>query len=173
MLKKSESHGGKLKRVSTAAFTLLENIVACGVIAVGLAGTYTINNQCMSVLRMAKDEATASQILQQRIEHLRIANWQRISSPTWIGTNILNAPVDGATYLPKLVETVTITPYPGGGATNTFSRSGSTVTTGLNSSLQAQNSLAIRWTVTWNGIPNGKPHLREVVTVLGKGGIAK
>src|SRR4051812_39141178 len=108
MLKKSQSPRGVLNRASAAAFTLLENVVACGVIAVGLAGTYAINHQCMDVLRMAKDEASASQVLQQRIEHLRIANWQRISSPTWIGTGVLNANADGSVKLPNLIETVLV-----------------------------------------------------------------
>lgn len=175
MLKKSQSRAGMLRSGSTAAFTLLENVIACMIIAVGLVGTYAINGQCMDVLRMAKDEASASQVLQQRIEHLRIANWQRISDGVWIRDRILNATADGSVALQNLVETVTITPY--GSATtsvNTFSRSGTTATAGSsNVDLINEHSLAIRWTVTWTGIPRGKTHRREVVTVLAKGGVAK
>lgn len=178
MLKKSESHRGGRKRASMAAFTLLENVVACVVIAIGLAGTYSINGQCMDVLRMAKDEASASQVLQQRIESLRIANWQRIADDLWIRDHILNAAADGSTALPNLSEKVEITPYAGTVTdTNTFTRTGTTATAGLptkpNVDLIAQNSLIITWTVTWTGVPKNKQHTRQVVTVIGKGGIAK
>lgn len=168
---------GKTRRSKAAAagFTLLENVVACAVIAIGLAGTYLVNGQCMGVLRMAKDEASASQVLQQRIENLRIANWQRISSPTWIRDNILNAPADGAATLANLTEKVTITPYKGTlTTTNTFTRTGTTATAGAgNASLVTENSVAVTWDVTWTGVPQGKVHTRELIAVLGKGGIAK
>jgi prepilin-type N-terminal cleavage/methylation domain-containing protein len=186
MLKKSESHRGRLQRASTAAFTLLESMVACAVIAIGLAGTYSINGQCMDVLRMAKDEASASQVIQQRIESLRIANWQRISDNVWIRDHLLNASADGSAALPGLVETVTIMPYPitttdkntftrnGTTASATCTRSGTTTTASTATpDFIGQNSLVITWTVTWTGVPRNKQHKREVVTVLGKGGIAK
>lgn len=175
MLKKSKSPRGLRKRASMAAFTLLESVVACAVIAVGLAGTYAVNGQCMNVLRMAKDEASASQVLQQRVEHLRIGNWQRVTSPTWIATNILNASADGSVKLNNLVETVSVVPYPitGTDNPNTFRRDNSGVTSGSNVSFLSQNALVITWRAEWNGLPNGKKHTREIVTVLGKGGVAK
>jgi hypothetical protein len=162
-------------RATVRAFTLLENVVACAVIAVGLAGTYMVNGQCMGVMRMAKDEAAASQVLQQRIEDLRIGNWQRISSPTWIRDSVLNVAADGAATLKNLNETITVTPYNGTITTsNTFTRTGSTPAAGSgNVSLVTENALFIKWSVTWNGVPKGKTHQREIVTVLGKGGIAK
>jgi Tfp pilus assembly protein PilV len=162
-------------KAASAGFTLLENVIACTVIAIGLAGTYLVNGQCMSVLRMAKDEAAASQVLQQRVENLRIANWQRISSPTWIRDNILNAPADGGASLASLSENVSVTPYNGTlTTTNTFTRTGSTAAAGSgNASLVTESAVTVTWDVTWIGIPKGKIHTREIVAVLGKGGIAK
>jgi Tfp pilus assembly protein PilV len=173
-----QSHFSGLKRRSKAAsagFTLLENVVACAIIAVGLAGTYLVNGQCMGVLRMAKDEAAGSQVLQQRVENLRIANWQRISSPTWIRDNILNAPADGASTLSNLTEKVSITPYKGTlTTTNTFTRTSGTAAAGpSNASLVTENAVQVTWNVSWTGVPKGKTHTRELVVVLGKGGIAK
>jgi hypothetical protein len=173
MMTKSTAALARGRRAGIAAFSLVENILACAIVALGLAGTYTLNSQTMGVLRMAKEEAFASQVLQQRIEHLRIANWQRISSPTWIRDSLLNVSADGSSSLRGLSETVTLTPL-GSSTGNTFSRTGSTAVAGsANTSLLTQDSLLIKWSVTWNGIPGGKVHTRETLAVLGRGGIAK
>jgi hypothetical protein len=128
----------------------------------------------MSILRMGKDQACASQVLQQRIEHLRIANWQRITNPTWIRTAILDAPADGSSELSSLVETVTVTPFAGSGGTNTFTRTGNTATSGAsNATLIANNGVIVKWKVTWRGAPANKTHTRETLAVLAKGGVAK
>src|SRR4051812_22578978 len=102
------SRSSPLRRANQGGFTLLENVFACALVAMGLACTYTINGQTMGVLRMAKDEACASQVLQQRIEHLRIANWQRITDDTWLRDHILNTAADGGGGLSGIVETVTV-----------------------------------------------------------------
>jgi len=150
-------------------------MLACGLIALGLAATYTLNSQSMSTLRMANEESCASQILQQRVEQLRIANWQRISSPTWVRDNILNSVADGSASMNGLTETVTIVPYNSASPlVNTFTRTGTTVqAAATNASLIDENSLTIKWSITWKGLPSGKVHKRETLAVLGKGGIAK
>jgi hypothetical protein len=173
MMTKSTAALVRGKRAAVAAFSLVENVLACAIVALGLAGTYTLNSQTMGVLRMAKEESFASQVLQQRIENLRIANWQRISSPTWLRDNLLNVAADGSDSLRGLTETVLITPL-SSTTGNTFSRGGGTVIAAAgNASLTSQDSLLIKWTVTWNGMPAGKIHTRETLAVLGRGGIAK
>src|SRR3954464_9074812 len=126
MMTKTTAALARGQRAAIAAFSLVENILACAIVALGLAGTYTLNSQSMGVLRMANEEACASQVLQQRIENLRIANWQRISSPTWLRDSLLNVSADGGDTLRGLTETVSITPV---GATtgNLFSRGGGTI----------------------------------------------
>ena len=170
MRSQSSTSNGKREK----GFTLIENVFACALIALGLACTYTVNSQTMGVLRMAKDEAFASQVLQQRIEHLRIANWQRITSPTWIRDNILNVSADGGSSLAGVVETVTVVPYDNSSAGNTFTRTnGAASSSGGNASLLRQDAVTVKWKITWKGIPSGKVHDRETLAVLGKGGIAK
>src|SRR3954453_7410934 len=92
-------------------FTLLDSVLACGILALALGAVFTVSSHALQTLRLSKDETVASQVLQQRLEQLRIANWQRVSDPTWIRDNILNVEADGAFGLGSLKETVTITPY--------------------------------------------------------------
>lgn len=156
-------------------FSLLENIFACAVICLFLAGTFTANSQSMSILRMGRDAAGASQVLQQRIEQLRIANWQAITSPLWIRDNILSKDADGSANLQGVVETVSITPYNGTTtATNLFTRSsGTAAANGMNTSLVSESAIKVTWSVTWSGLPQGRIHNRQNVAILGLGGVAK
>jgi hypothetical protein len=87
----------------------------------------------------------------------------------------MNAPADGAANLNSLAETATVTPFDSTNTNiNTFTRTGSSAVAGSgNVSLLTENALSVKWTVTWSGIPKGKTHRREIVAVLGKGGIAK
>src|SRR3954471_23022029 len=119
MMNQSTAALARGRRAAIAAFSLVENVLACAIVALGLAGTYTLNSQSMGVLRMAKEESFASQVLQQRIENLRIANWQRVSDPTWIRDHLLNVSADGSDSLRSLSETVTITAL-GSTTGNTF-----------------------------------------------------
>lgn len=160
---------------SSGGFSLLENIFACAVICLFLAGTFTANSESMSVLRMGRDEAGASQVLQQRIEQLRIANWQAITHPSWIRDNILNKDADGSVNLQGVVESVSITPYNGlTTAPNQFTRtSGAAAANGMNLSLLAESAIKVTWSVTWSGLPKGRIHTRQNVAILGLGGVAK
>ncbi len=159
----------------TGGFSLLENVFACAVICLFLAGTFTANSESMSILRMGRDEAGASQVLQQRIEQLRIANWQAITGSTWIRDNILNKDADGSANLQGVIEGISITPYNGlTTATNQFSRTlGTATANGGNSSLIAESAIKVTWTVTWSGLPKGRIHTRQNVAILGLGGVAK
>src|SRR4051812_40295537 len=89
-MQRSDEAPSDRKQAKSGGFSLIENLIACTVIAIGLVATYTLNTQSMATLRLANEESCASQVLQQRVEQLRIANWQRISSPTWVRDNILN-----------------------------------------------------------------------------------
>jgi prepilin-type N-terminal cleavage/methylation domain-containing protein len=167
-----------LRGQSRSGFTLVEMMVACAIIAFGIASIYLLNSQCLAVLKSAKDEASASQVLQQRIEQLRIANWQRVTSTTWIRDNLLNTSADGSNPLTNLAETVVVTPYNSSSTPvpnpNKFTRTaGVAAADGGNTSLLNETGVQVMWKITWNGVPNGKSHKRETMTVLGKGGIAK
>jgi len=150
-------------------------MVACAMIASGLAGTYTLNSQTISTLRMANEESCASQVLQQRIEQLRIANWQRVSDATWIADHVLNTPADGSASLNGLSETITVVPYNSASPyVNTFTRTGTTTRAASTNVDQIDEAaVTVKWSLTWKGIPSGKLHTRETLAVLGKGGVAK
>src|SRR6478672_6877039 len=111
MLKAGQALIQRNGKARTRAFTLIDCVFACGILAFALGAIFTVNGYGLQELRVGRDEMTSSQVLQQRVEQLRIANWQRITDPTWMRDNILNVDADGSYNLKNASETVTITPY--------------------------------------------------------------
>jgi hypothetical protein len=160
---------------SEAGISLLENMFACATITLFLSGVFTLNGTCLSLLRQAKDHASASQVLQQRVEQLRIANWQRITDPTWLRDNVLNQDADGSSYLKNAAESLLVEPYGSSSINkNQFNRRNGAASSGMgNTSLIGETAVKVTWTVTWSGLPAGVTHMRQEVAILGLGGVAK
>src|SRR2546426_6661206 len=76
-----------------------------------LGSLFTMNSSSMATIKMARDTACASQVLQQRIEGLRIANWHQITDAVWLRDNLLNTDASGSTQLKNLSETLMLIPY--------------------------------------------------------------
>lgn len=162
-------------RPDDKGFSLIETTIAASLAAMFLTSLFTLNLATMNAIRGAKESIAASQVLQQRMESMRIANWQQVTNAPWLRDNLLNAGVAGSTPLKNLAETLTIVPY---GSANTGStqltRSGNTTSVvSQNTTLIAENAVKILWTVNYTGVPNGAAITRQVVAILGKGGVAK
>jgi type II secretory pathway pseudopilin PulG len=166
------------RRLREGGFTLLDALVACGIMAFSLAAVTSTHGWCLKTLRATHDESAASQVLQQRVEQLRIANWQRVTSPTWIRDNILNVAADGAYMLPNLSEAIKIEAINSSATTppvNKFTRANylAAADPANVSTMVFENTAKITWTISWNGVPIEKTRTREMVFILAKGGVAK
>ena len=149
--------------------------MAAGISAIFLGSLFAINTASMGTIKMAREAAAASQVLQQRVESMRIANWHQITDAAWIRDNLLNASAPGSTELKSITETLTIAPY---GSANTavtrLTRSGTTATVNLNNtSLLTENAIKVTWQIDYTGAPNDKSTTRQTVAILAKGGVAK
>ena len=157
------------------AFSLIETTVAATIAAMFLSSLFTMNMVTMDTIRCAKESIAASQVLQQRMESMRIANWQEVTDATWLRDNLLNTAVAGSAPLKNLVETLTIVAYGSTTIGNTqLTRSGATANiVAQNSSLSAENAVKVIWTVNFSGAPNNRVISRQIVAILAKGGVAK
>jgi len=157
------------------AFSLIETTVAATIAALFLTSLFTMNMATMDTIRCAKESIAASQVLQQRMESMRIANWQEVTDASWLRDNLLNTAVAGSTPLKNLVETLTLVAYGSTTIGNTqLTRSGTTVhIVSQNPSLLAENAVKIIWTINYSGAPNNRANSRQIVAILAKGGVAK
>jgi uncharacterized protein (TIGR02598 family) len=161
--------------VASRGFTLIETTVAASIAAMFLSSLFTMNMATMDTIRCAKESILASQVLQQRMESLRIANWHEVTDANWLRDNLLNTDITGSTQLKNLVETLILVPYGSSSTGNTqLTRGDGTATVvNQNSGLLAENAIKVIWTVSYIGAPNGRAASRQMVAILADGGVAK
>ena len=162
-------------RIANNGTTLIEAMIAATLSALFLGSLFTMNSSSMATIKMARDTACASQVLQQRIEGLRIANWHQITDAAWLRDNLLNADASGASQLKNCSETLMLIPYGSSTSGNTkLTRQASHATiVNENNALLAENALKVVWTVTYVGVPNDRTITRQTVAIIAKGGVAK
>ena len=161
------------KRLSNG-ITLIESTVATAIAAIFLGSLFTINTSSMQTVKIAREAASASQVLQQRVESMRIANWHQITDPSWLRDNLLNADAPGTNALKSPSEQLTIVPY-GSSTTGNIqlNRSNGTTTVVNSTPLLTENAIKVIWTVTYSGTPRDRSMSKQLVTILAKGGVAK
>jgi hypothetical protein len=155
--------------------TLIESAIAAAISALFLGSLFTMNSSTMETIKMARESACASQVLQQRVEGLRIANWHQITDADWILENLLNTDASGGNRLKNISETLTITPYGSSSveATQVTRATGGARIVTRNSSLLTENAIKVVWVVNYTGSPNDHDCSRQTVAILAKGGVAK
>ena len=155
--------------------TLVETIIATAMTALFLGSLFIMNVSSMDTIRMARETACASQVLQQRVESLRIANWHQVTDANWLKINLLNTDAPGTSELSNVSEDLTVAPYGSTTVGNTkLTRSGGSARIVTNNTaLLAENAVKIIWSITYNGAPNNRSNSRQTVTILAKGGVAK
>jgi len=155
--------------------TLVESTIAAGISALFLGSLFVMNTSSMDTIKMARENACASQVLQQRVESLRIANWHQVTDANWLKTNLLNADANGSTQLKNISETLTISPYGSDnvGDTQVTRSAGSASIVSNNVALLSENAVKIVWNVSYKGAPNDRTNSHQTVAILGKGGVAK
>src|SRR5216110_2231847 len=93
------------------AFALIECTIATAISAMFLGSLFLMNSSAIDTIQMARESACASQVLQQRIESMRIANWHQVTDASWLLANLMNIDAPGASQLKGISETLTLVPY--------------------------------------------------------------
>jgi hypothetical protein len=162
------------RKANVQGTTLLESTIAACTAALFLGSLFTLNIAAMKTMRTAREAASASQVLQQRVESMRIANWHQITDPDWVSNNLLNTEAAGSESLKQTTETLTLLPYGSNTAGNTqIIRTGGTTRVVNRANLLTESAVKLLWTVTYNGGINSQTTTRQTVAVIAKGGVAK
>ena len=140
-----------------------------------LGSLFLMNSSAMDTIQMARESACASQVLQQRIEAMRIANWHQVTDANWLLANLLNVDAPGASQLKNMSETLMLVPYGSAtvGNTQLNRANGAANIVANNSALLGENAVKIIWTVNYTAVPNDRIISRQIVVILAKGGVAK
>ncbi len=160
-------------QIRERATSLIETTIAAAISAMFLGSLFSMNTSSMQTIKMARESACASQVLQQRIESLRIANWHQITDADWVRTNLLNTDAPGSSNLKGLAETLVFTPYGSSSTTITqVERSGGAArVVTSNAGMLLEKAMKVCWTITFTGAPNDRSQTRQTVAILAKGGV--
>ena len=163
------------KRIALGGTTLIEAMIAATLSALFLGSLFAMNSSSMATIKMARDAACASQVLQQRIEGLRIANWHQITDAAWLKDNLLNTNAAGSSQLKNMTETLMLIPYGSltPGNTKLTRSGGQTTIVNESDALLSENAVKVVWTVTYLGVPHESSISRQTVAIVAKGGVAK
>jgi len=155
--------------------TLIEATIAACTSALFLGSLFTMNMSAMKIIRTSREAGCASQVLQQRVESMRIANWHQITDADWVSSNLLGSEAAGREGLNQMTETLTLVPYGSETVGNTqIVRSGGTTTVlSRSNALLAENAIKVIWMVAYRGGTNSQSTTRQTIAILAKGGVAK
>ncbi len=145
-------------------------MIAIAVSVIALAGLFAAAGQATRIVRSGKEIASASQMLQQRLETFRYTPpWTNITTDAGMRTLITTATAT-ATNFANATETFTVEPYPAGGTPLVITRTpaGALSTTG--SDLSSQRCVKLTVSVSWTGIGNIQ-RTRQMSTIVTEGGL--
>lgn len=161
---------------SDGAFTLLETSVAVALVGIFISFLGVTNSNVLGLLRTAKDNVSASQALQERVEEMRIANWVQITDASYLANTLFAASASSTGTISKPVETITVSAYPakvGFGVAKIVRQNNVTSVVSSNSALENERMVRVDVNLTWNGFPRNRQRVRAASVLVAKGGITK
>jgi hypothetical protein len=163
------------QKTDLSGSSLIEATIAACTSALFLASLFTLNMTGLKTIRTARETTAASQVLQQRVESMRIANWHQVTDADWLKASLLNTEASGSNNLKGITETLTLEPYGSNSVGNTkiVRSNGTTQIINRNSSLLSEGAMKVIWTVDYSGGINSRSISRQTVAILAKGGVAK
>jgi len=158
-------------------FTLTEVMTAVVLLATFFGSVFELNTVCLRYVNASKESVAAIQGVQDRIETLRSLAFSDLTSVSYM-TGLLTTPSNSAPLAQRVVERVTITDYPGGSPSVTYSRAaGANVTptaswTGGTSFTSSSNMVRVNVRYDWVSTFGGSSRSEETETLIA-GGIKK
>ncbi len=144
-------------------------MIAASVAIAALAGLSASAQQATRIARAGKGAASASEMIEERIESFRHrTTWRNVTTGAGIAS-VTSAPAAIASNFPIVTETFTVQPYPTGGQlVVTRSPDGSFRSNGVDLS----TSKCVRLTVAATWTANGTiPRSTQFSTIITKGGL--
>ena len=142
---------------SNSGVSLTEVVMATAIIAMIGGAVVTSINYGLLVMRIARENQRATQVMVERLESIRLYNWAQVTTPNFIPTSFTEAydpsnpnSSQGITYYGQL----TIGPASFSGNTPSYA------------SNMRQFTVTLQWTNA-----SSVPHLRTITTYVAKNGI--
>lgn len=153
------------------AFTLTEILVTLALCVTALTVFYAAAGQAIRLVRAGKETASATQLLQQRMESFHSKRlWTDGISPEDL-KSLVASQQPAVVNLPGAEESYTVTDYPSGTSMFTVTRgSDGTITTSGSAFSDSQKCVKVEGRITWTGVWKiSRAHIQS--TILSRGGL--
>ena len=158
-------------------FTLVEVVVAVGILAVAFAGLFGTIRQANKLASAAEEDALVECALEQRMDQLRLLEWPDLTSPDGITSRIFTARPTAVSGIKVTQEKLTISPVDIAAAQTLSATwngaSAPSATYGPGWVLISAKAVKVVATLTWTESRSSKSQTRSLVTVISRGGISK
>ncbi len=160
-------------KIRLAGTTLIETVVAAALIA-GFFGTiFEVNAVCFRYIDASKESVAALQGVQDRIEGLRGLSFTNVTSDSNLKT-LLTTPSNTSDFVKKAQEVITISGYPSGSPSATYTRPAgatSTVTSspGGGADFSSTTLIKVNVTYTWTMTLGGRSMTEQTETIIAAG----
>ena len=167
-----------VRRFASSGIALLETSFAVAIVALFLTALFTANSRALSLLRSTKDSVEAHQAVRDRLEKLRSATWDSITSTDYIANTVLAS--NGNVFPPLKGSTITVsvTAFPPGKllpASPILVQRGTSGTVSIpapgDGNMRLEDAVRVEVTTTWPS-RGGGTRTRQAFTVVSKNGIA-
>ncbi len=144
-------------RLSEIAYTLAEVTIATAILGVLIVSLYGGMSSGFALTQVSRENLRATQILVERMEGIRLYNWNQLMYSNWIPARFTNwyYPLTNAGEAPGImyVGRMTVTPNPTLNPAVTY----------------ATNLCSVTATVNWTSV--GVPRSRSLTTYVARNGI--
>lgn len=102
-------HRGAIPRFARSAFSLSEVLVALAIASVVFVSLYSGLSTGFAIVQLARENLRATQILQEKMETIRLYTWEQITTPGFIPTNFVDVFYSSTQYAGGLTYTGSVT----------------------------------------------------------------
>jgi prepilin-type N-terminal cleavage/methylation domain-containing protein len=158
------------KTHARAGFTLPEIVVAAALVAVFFSSIFEINALCLRYISASKENVGAIEAVHDRLERLRNANFSTLTTVSSM-KSLLGTPANSSPMAQRAVETVTVSDYPSGLPTITYTRSANGTVTSAPSTADFSNSTLVQVDLTnqWPATFGNRTGTAQTSTVISSG----
>lgn len=187
---------GQILRARIAGTSIVEAVIAAGLLVVGFGGLFQISVRSLRMLRIQSELAQASLASQQTIDHLRGQAWGTVAnganystysytvtdstsgSTTETSTGLLNTLPASAAQLREPIQTVTVSAYGSTGtppAPFTVTNNNGTVTVSPTggTNLSDEKMIRVNTRLEWKEQLSGRIRAQEAAFIISPEGTGK